>query len=314
MNDMRVVAESAGIEPGLARRCDKGEEQRRGSDAAVSDRSGIAREGRKDGKAIAQGGTNSGLHSRAWIGGASTLAFFLLWFAVSSSGLVSPLFLPAPQAVWAAFTDALAGRLDGAPLADHVLMSLFRVVSAFLFAAILGVPLGLAMGLNPVIKAICDPVIEFYRPLPPLSYLPLVVIWFGIGETAKILLIFLACLAPVVLAARAGTRSASDDQVNAARALGATRTQLLRFVILPAALPEILVGLRIAMGVGWTTLVAAEMVAASTGIGQMVLNASNFLRTDIVVMGIFIIGGFAALMECAMRWLERRLVPWKGQG
>jgi taurine transport system permease protein len=117
----------------------------------------------------------------------------------------------------------------------------------------------------------------------------------------------------VALAARAGVLSASSDQINAARALGASHLQLLRFVVFPAALPDILVGLRIGMGVGWTTLVAAEMVAASTGVGQMVLNASNFLRTDIVMMGIFVIGIFAIIFEFAMRWLERKLVPWRGK-
>ena len=203
--------------------------------------------------------------------------------------------------------------MDGAPLSTHIAMSLMRVVSAFALAAAIGIPVGLAMGVSPVARALLDPFIEFYRPLPPLAYLPLVIIWFGIGETSKILLIFLACFAPVALAARSGVLSASCDQINAARALGATRLQVVRHVILPAALPDILVGLRIGMGVGWTTLVAAEMVAATAGIGQMVLNASNFLRTDIVMMGIFVIGFFAVAFEFAMRWLERRLVPWKGK-
>jgi taurine transport system permease protein len=116
----------------------------------------------------------------------------------------------------------------------------------------------------------------------------------------------------VALAARAGVRSASLDQINAARALGASRWQVLRHVVFPAALPEILIGLRIGMGVGWTTLVAAEMVAAQAGLGQLVLNASNFLRTDVVLMGILVIGLFAGLFELGMRALERVLVPWKG--
>ena len=156
--------------------------------------------------------------------------------------------------------------------------------------------------------------IEFYRPLPPLAYLPLMVIWFGIGETAKVMLIFLACFAPVALATRSGVLSASRDQINAALSMGASRLQVMLHVVLPAATPEILVGLRIGMGVGWTTLVAAEMVAANAGLGQMVLSASNFLRTDVVVMGILVIGFFAILFEVLMRWLERMLVPWKGMG
>jgi taurine transport system permease protein len=249
-----------------------------------------------------------------WLVSLATIALaFLAWIAATQTGLVKPLFLPRLGSVLGAFSDALDGRIDGAPLLEHVATSLMRVVSAFALAALVGIPVGLATGLNPTLRAALDPFIEFYRPLPPLAYLPLVIIWFGIGETSKILLIFLACCAPVALAARAGVSAASIDQVNAARALGASRAQVVRHVVLPAALPDILVGLRIGMGVGWTTLVAAEMVAASTGIGQMVLNASNFLRTDIVVMGILVIGALAATFEFGMRRLERRLTPWKGR-
>ncbi|WP_188092555.1 ABC transporter permease subunit [Azospirillum sp. B21] len=249
----------------------------------------------------------------ALISMAAILAALALWAALTGQGVVKPLFLPKIGTVFQAFLDAVDGRIDGAPLAEHIAMSLVRVVSAFLLAALIGIPVGLATGLSPALRAALDPFIEFYRPLPPLAYLPLVIIWFGIGETSKVLLIFFACFAPVALAARAGVSAAAADQVNAARALGASRWQVVVHVVLPAALPDILVGLRIGMGVGWTTLVAAEMVAASTGIGQMVLNASNFLRTDIVLMGIFVIGAFAALFEFGMRWLERRLVPWKGK-
>jgi taurine transport system permease protein len=169
------------------------------------------------------------------------------------------------------------------------------------------------MGVSRIARGIFDPPIEFYRPLPPLAYLPLMIIWFGIGETLEVLLIFLACFAPVALAARAGVRSTSQEQIQAALSMGATRAQVVRHVILPSALPEILVGLRIGMGVGWTTLVAAEMVAATSGLGQMVLNASNFLRTDVVILGIIVIGLVAYAFEVLMRWLETRLVPWKGR-
>ncbi|GJD63872.1 ABC transporter permease subunit [Methylobacterium frigidaeris] len=250
----------------------------------------------------------------AWLISLATIVLALAaWIAATQAGVVKPLFLPRPGSVLAAFSDALEGRIDGAPLLEHVMTSLMRVVAAFVLAGLIGIPVGLATGLNSTLRAALDPFIEFYRPLPPLAYLPLVIIWFGIGETSKILLIFLACFAPVALAARAGVSAASADQVNAARALGASRAQVVRHVVLPAALPDILVGLRIGMGVGWTTLVAAEMVAASTGIGQMVLNASNFLRTDIVVMGILVIGALAAAFEFGMRRLERRLTPWKGK-
>ena len=139
------------------------------------------------------------------------------------------------------------------------------------------------------------------------------IIWFGIGETSKILLIFLSVFAPVALGARAGVRSAAIEQVHAAYSFGATRWQVLRYVILPAAMPEILTSMRIGIGFGWTTLVAAEMVAATRGIGYMVLSASQFLQTSVVIMGIIVIAAIAYLFDLTMRALERRLVPWKGK-
>lgn len=239
----------------------------------------------------------------------------LLWWLATQQQWVKPLFLPAPGAVLQALGDAWAGRIQGGePLWKHLEWSAIRVFGAFALAAATAVPVGIAMGVSRVARGVFDPPIEFYRPLPPLAYLPLIVIWFGIDEVAKILLIYLACFAPIALAARAGVRSASVEQVNAALSLGASRWQLVRHVIVPAALPEILVGLRIAIGFGWTTLVAAEMVAATVGIGQMVLNASNFLRTDLVVAGILVIGLVAWSFDLGMRWIEARLVPWKGRG
>jgi taurine transport system permease protein len=236
-----------------------------------------------------------------------------LWFAVTNLGLIKPLFLPTPQAVLQQFHEYLRGTANDQPLWQHLLASVLRVTVAFGLAVLVAVPLGLGMGMSRVLRGLFDPPLEFYRPLPPLAYLPLIIIWCGIDETPKVLLIFLSCLAPLALAARAGVRSASQEQIQAACAMGASRAQLVRHVVLPAALPEILVGMRMAIGFGWTTLVAAEMVAANVGLGQLVLNASNFLRTDIVIMGIIVIGVVAYVFDLLMRWLERRLVPWKGR-
>jgi taurine transport system permease protein len=238
---------------------------------------------------------------------------FGLWFLVTNMGWVKPLFLPSPQAVFQQFHEYLTGQANDKPLWQHFAASLFRVFSAFALACVTAIPIGIAMGMSRVARGIFDPPLEFYRPLPPLAYLPLIIIWFGIDELPKVLLIYLSCFAPLALAARSGMRSASQEQINAAYSMGASYTQVIRHVILPAALPDILVGMRIAIGFGWTTLVAAEMVAASLGLGQMVLNASNFLRTDIVVMGIIVIGVVAYLFDLLMRWVEQKLVPWKGR-
>ena len=244
----------------------------------------------------------------------ASVAFFLAaWWIATHFGWIKPLFLPKPEAICGAFVQAIDGDLDGHTLWVHFGWSMSRVFAAFALAVAIGVPVGIAMGVSRTARGIFDPPIEFYRPLPPLAYLPLMVIWFGIGELAKIILLFLAIFAPVALSARAGVKSVSQEQIQAARSMGASKGQVIRHVILPGALPEILVGLRIGMGVGWTTLVAAEMVAADAGLGKMVFNASNFLRTDVVVLGILVIGFVAYAFEMLMRWIERRAVPWKGK-
>jgi len=243
----------------------------------------------------------------------TVVVLIVLWALVTNMGWVKPLFLPKPQAVFQQFVEYLTGAANDKPLWQHFVASMFRVFLAFALACVTAIPIGIAMGMSRVVRGIFDPPLEFYRPLPPLAYLPLIIIWFGIDELPKVLLIFLSCFAPLALAARAGMRSASQEQINAAYSMGASYWQVIRHVILPSALPDILIGMRIAIGFGWTTLVAAEMVAANVGLGQMVLNASNFLRTDIVIMGIVVIGVVAYMFDLLMRWIERRLVPWKGR-
>ena len=243
----------------------------------------------------------------------TVVVLIAIWFAITNLGWVKPLFLPTPQAVFQQFCEYLMGTANDKPLWQHFLASMFRVFAAFILACVTAIPIGIAMGMSRVMRGIFDPPLEFYRPLPPLAYLPLIIIWFGIDEVPKVLLIFLSCFAPLALAARAGMRSASQEQINAAYSMGASYLQVIRHVILPSAMPDILIGMRIAIGFGWTTLVAAEMVAANLGLGQMVLNASNFLRTDIVIMGIIVIGVVAYLFDLLMRWVERRVVPWKGR-
>src|SRR6516165_1521987 len=244
---------------------------------------------------------------------ATMIAIFALWWLASHFRWVPPLFLPTPETVFTRLYESALGRLTDAPLATNFGWSMFRVFSAFLLACMTAIPIGIGMGVSRIARGIFDPPIEFYRPLPPLAYLPLIVIWFGIDELSKVLLIYLACFAPLAMSARAGVRSVSQEQIHAAYSMGASKWQVIRHVIVPAAMPEILTAMRIAIGFGWTTLVAAEMVAATRGLGQMVLNASNFLRTDIVIMGIMVIGAVAYLFDLLMRYVERLVVPWKGK-
>lgn len=243
----------------------------------------------------------------------TTIALIALWFLVTSAGWVKPLFLPSPFAVYDKFVSAMTEGVANSTLAEHAMASLTRVFSAFLLACVTAVPVGILMGVNRYARGIFDPPIEFYRPLPPLAYLPLIIIWFGIGEFPKILLIYLAIFAPMAIAARAGVRSVSIEQIHAAYAMGGTPMQIVWHVILKAAMPEIFTGLRIGIGVGWTTLVAAEMVAADRGLGFMVLNAAQFLASDIVIMGIIVIGVFAFAFDLLVRYVEKFAIPWKGR-
>ncbi len=248
-----------------------------------------------------------------WLSVLSILGIIFVWWLFTFMGWVKPLFLPSPQAVLRKFFQVWNEGFTNTTFLEHVGVSAARVFGAFLLACLVGIPLGLAMGMSPFIRGVFDPPLEFYRPIPPLAYLPLMIIWFGIGETSKVLLIFLSVLAPVALGARSGVKSAAIEQIHAAYSFGASRWQVMSQVILPSALPEILTAMRIGIGFGWTTLVAAEMVAATKGLGYMVLTASQFLQTSTVIMGIIVIAIIAYAFDMLMRFVERRIVPWKGR-
>jgi taurine transport system permease protein len=247
---------------------------------------------------------------------ASAVGIFLAWWLFTTPSLgpmVKPLFLPSPASVWVKFVSVATEGYQDQTLAQHTLSSVQRISIAFILAAIFAIPIGMAMATNRIFRGFFDPPIEFYRPLPPLGYLPLTIIWFGIGETQKLVLLFLAMFAPMVLNTRAGVRSVAIEQIHAAYSLGASRAQVLWHVILKGAMPEILTGMRIGIGFGWTTLVAAELVATESGLGAMIMSASEFLVTSVVIMGIIVIGIIAYAFDLLMRWIERKVVPWKGR-
>ena len=248
-----------------------------------------------------------------WISALTLTALLALWWLVTAAGWVEPLFLPSPADILAkAWVLLTQGYMD-ASLWQHLGASLGRIGLALAAASLTAIPVGIAIGYNRIARGILDPLIEFYRPIPPLAYLPLIVIWCGIGELSKVLLIYLAIFAPIAIATATGVRTVDPAKLRAAQSLGATRAQLIRHVILPSALPDILTGIRIGLGVGWSTLVAAELIAATSGLGFMVQSASQFLVTDVVVLGILLIALIAFALEMGLRALQRKLVPWHGQ-
>lgn len=248
-----------------------------------------------------------------WISALTLTALLALWWLVTAAGWVEPLFLPSPADILAkAWVLLTQGYMD-ASLWQHLGASLGRIGLALAAATLTAIPVGIAIGYNRIARGILDPLIEFYRPIPPLAYLPLIVIWCGIGELSKVLLIYLAIFAPIAIATATGVRTVDPAKLRAAQSLGASKAQLIRHVILPSALPDILTGIRIGLGVGWSTLVAAELIAATSGLGFMVQSASQFLVTDVVVLGILLIALIAFALEMGLRALQRKLVPWHGQ-
>ena len=243
----------------------------------------------------------------------SVLSLLLAWYVVTALHLIPELFLPSPAAVWQKFLEVSQQGFMKATLWQHLAESIGRVFIALFAAIVIGIPVGLWMGLNRWVRAVLDPLIELLRPIPPLAYLPLLVIWFGIGETTKVLLIFFSILAPVVISSTYGVLSHQTNRERAALSLGASKRQVLQYVILPTALPHIITGIRIGLGVGWSTLVAAELVAAERGIGFMVQSAAQFLITDAVILGIIVIALVAVSFELFLRWLQKQLAPWYGQ-
>ena len=226
---------------------------------------------------------------------------------------MEPIWLPAPEAVVSALGTIASEGYKNVSLWEHLGYSLGRVIAGFIIGSIIGIPLGYAMGLSNWFRGWFDPIVEFMRPVPPLALIPLIIIWFGIGEQGKIILLFLAALWIMTIAARAGVSGVRITKVHAAYSLGASKWQILRHVIVPNSLPEIFTGARVAMGVCWGTVVAAELVAADRGVGMMIVNASKFQQTDIVILGIILIGIIGYGIDIMIRAAEKWLVPWKGR-
>jgi len=243
----------------------------------------------------------------------SLIVLFIAWVTICELEIVPPLFWPSPGSVLKKFFLISIEGYRGHTLFGHISISMYRVLVGFFLGCLLGIPFGIGMGLNNIIRGSLDPIIELYRPIPPLAYIPIIIIWLGIGDVSKIALLFLASFAILVISSRSGVRSVTLEKIHAAYSLGATRWQVIRHVILVNALPEIFTGMRVAMGVVWGTLVAAEMVAATAGIGWMVLNAARYLRTDIVIMGIIVMGIIGYGFDLIIRKIESRVIPWKGR-
>lgn len=243
----------------------------------------------------------------------TVVGVLFFWIGITATGYFSETIIPSPQSVWESFLEVSQNGYKGHTLLEHLGTSMQRLIIAYLLVVLTAVPLGLLSGYNSKVRAILEPLVEFYRPLPPLAYYTILVLWMGIDESSKLALLYLAGFSPVYIACVAGVLRINEDYINGAKTLGATKTQIFFYVVLPAALTDIFTGLRTALGVEYTTLVAAEMVAATAGLGWLVLDASNYLRSDVVFMGVIIMGITGVLLDWMVRLLEEKIVHWKGK-
>ena len=218
---------------------------------------------------------------------------------------------PSPASTYHAFIATATHGYLGSTLLQDLLISLWRVSEAYVGAGVIGVLLGIAMTQSRAVFTVIDPYLQFLRPIPPLAYIPLFVVWFGICEMPKVLLILVSTLPVIIINTINGVQSTPKYRVELAQNLGANRLQILRRVVFPSALPDIFTGMKVAIGVAWSTLVAAELIAASQGLGWLIEEAGQELQTGIVVTGIIVIGIMGYFMDLSIRALERVVIPWR---
>jgi NitT/TauT family transport system permease protein len=243
----------------------------------------------------------------------TVVAIVTVWTVVTTVFRVSPLVLPSPKAMGDELGVLLGVGYAGKPLYVHVAASLFRSLTGLVAGIMLAVPVGLAMGYNRTVSAALVPVFGFFRPIPPIAFIPLMILWFGIGELSKILLIFAASFNYTVLNSAAGMRAVPEQLIRKGRNLGLTRGQLFTSVMLPAAMPHIFTGIKTSTAVSWAIVVAAELIAAQEGLGFIIQDAGTFFRITDVFFGIFIVGVIGVSLELGISLIERRTLHWQGK-
>jgi ABC-type nitrate/sulfonate/bicarbonate transport system permease component len=244
---------------------------------------------------------------------ASVALLLLVWTLVSHSSFIKPGYLPTPESMWTTFLELVRDGYQGQPLSEHVEVSLLRTLVGFAAGVVVGVPLGLFSGYSRRAGAMISPIMAFIRPIPPIAFIPMAVLYFGLGETGKIVLIFFVSFNYVQANAHAGAANFPIAYRRAAETLGLTRWQTFMRIVLPGALPQIFTGLKVALALSWAVVVAAELVGAQKGLGFMISDAATLFRIPVVYIGIALIGVIGLAMNLTLNWIEARIVHWKGR-
>lgn len=253
------------------------------------------------------------------------IVILIIWWLITATELVKPLFLPSPGSVLQAFWNAntcqpVAGSsttevcgADDYFLWQHLLASLERIAVGVFAGAIVGVSLGFLMGSIGWLNQLIEPYLNFLRSLPPLGYIGLLIVWFGIGDVSKVWLLFLAAFPPIAMATISGVRGVQKDRILAAKSLGANKAQVLSQVVLPSSIPQVLSGIRVATGFAWTTVVAAELNNGIPGIGGLAYVSGTRLDTPLTITCIIVIGVAAVILDLALKKIAIKLAPWEGR-
>jgi ABC-type nitrate/sulfonate/bicarbonate transport system permease component len=242
------------------------------------------------------------------------LAFLAVWQLLSMTGILPSNRLPSPFEIILALKELLMfGLPQGKVLFYHCLFSLVRVLGGFLAAAAVAIPFGIVLGRSKRLHEMVIPIIEIIRPIPPLAWIPLSILWFGIGFKSAVFIIFLGCFFPIILSTISGVLSVDKVLIDAAKTLGAQEREIFYKVLLPGSFPSIYTGLRIAMGIGWMTLVAAEFtgVKSGYGVGYMIMTARDIQRPDYILAGMVTIGLIGFLLDLLLRLFERKSLKWR---
>ncbi len=240
---------------------------------------------------------------------ASLLGFFLLWELIVDVGLVPRALLAAPSQILTLFVDKLTQRNpDGAVLAVHMATSLEEALTGYILALAIGIPLGLLMGWFVVAEGLARPIFEMIRPIPPVAWIPLAIFWFGIDLSGKVFIIWASGIVPCVINSFVGVRMTNPTLIQMARTYGASDWQIFRQICVPSALPMVFGGLQIALAASWTALVAAELIAADTGLGFMITMGRRLAMPEMVVLGMLMVGLTGVAVGVVVDRVERRLL------
>ena len=244
---------------------------------------------------------------------AAVVILLALWFFLSRSSLIKPGYLPTPEELWSTLVDLVKNGYQGKPLSEHIGVSLFRTLCGFALGVLFGVPVGLLAGYSRRAGAMISPIMAFIRPIPPIAFIPMAVLYFGLGETGKIVLIFFVSFNYVQANAQAGAANFPIAYRRAAESIGLTKAQTFYRIVLPGALPAIFTGLKVALALSWAVVVAAELVGAQSGLGFMISDAALLFRIPVVFIGIALIGAIGLIMNLTLNAIEHKIVHWKGR-